>query len=158
MRDKPDLLPCPFCGSTHIACRLYAVSQALSGAKTRRGKPELEGYSVECLSCQASVHVKGTTENDKARAVERWNRRAENEPARIAAMKAMQAEAAERHAELEEEARVKGREANALRARDLMKNGPPSEQELLDLFERLQAEARRSTAEFLRQSLWKKNT
>jgi Lar family restriction alleviation protein len=73
--SNDNLRPCPFCGSTHIVCRLYAVSTVLSGAKTRRGKPSLQGWSVECLQCQASVHRPDHTEAARDAAIERWNTR-----------------------------------------------------------------------------------
>lgn len=78
--------PCPFCGSTSIAVRLYAISRVLAGAQTRRGKPAIVGWSVECLQCQAGIQVVGTGAEDKARALERWNQR--RSPEERAAVKA----------------------------------------------------------------------
>ena len=74
-----ELKPCPFCGSTN----LY-----IDGYEHAAGKR----WRVVCLDCMATVDP-GTIQQ-KYRAIEAWNRRAQpaNEPLSIAQLKQMDGE------------------------------------------------------------------
>lgn len=61
-KPKVELKPCPFCGS-----------EGLSGKKYRYRYPDL--FTCVCIKCGAMCGFSKTLEE----AVERWNRRADNE-------------------------------------------------------------------------------
>ena len=65
MDDKlPELLPCPFCGSTNL----------------RVAQNYLERYSILCVDCTMIVFGRDDTDRGKKdELVEAWNRRAGND-------------------------------------------------------------------------------
>lgn len=57
-KQKTELLPCPFCGSTNLSYDGYWCC-------------EFDGFYVRCLNCDASSTPKGT----KSAAKKAWNTR-----------------------------------------------------------------------------------
>lgn len=116
--SQPELLPCPFCGSTFVSLGIFTVDNGLGGGDTRKNPVGIKGRKVECLQCKALITCVGLEEEARRSVIERWNTR--RTPEERAAVKQSPA-GAEKRRQVEIQARREG-----MRKRQPVKPKPDS--------------------------------